>query len=1113
MTMPPVFDATLGDDYAADRQEMRRKEALSRVDAARARIGVRDKGSSVIEAQKAEISARERTGGEIVRNVAGDIIRGIPEIPLKLVAGVVETITADPVDLLADIVGDSDAVEPGVLENAATATREFIASATGGEAETVTGEFAKQTGNFMAAFIPFLGQLGRGGQAVTLAGKVNMNAVAGMFADFLTTDTDESSFKERLQNLRIGALSGVALDRTVAFLRSVRAARRAGAKAKKGTKPGEAADPLVEEPKITAEQVRITENADAPLFERSTPGEKKLLQAEKEIQARFGDEPIDPARLRRMAEDEASAIDINFDRINSSDDAKDLLRQVTDLFTESVDKSRRNIRTNAATQEAADRLGLSLEEVLSRRKGKALNAEESVAFRKIWTSAANEVERLAQKASGLDGAASDLDQIKFRKMLSVFHAINKEVLGARAEAGRALQSWRIDVGGDVERARVISSLLEANGGAGVSAQLAKRIVLAQKMGMTPAQISKIAERGWAAKTLDMVKESFVLGLLWTPSTHLVNLTSNAAVPLQQILERSVARGIVRVAGEQANSVVAGEALVMLKALVKGVGAAAHIGAQGRELRERALAGITAIRGKVDIRTNSISAEAWGINPDNGWGKFLDYYGSATRAPGAALQFEDNFFKTIGFTIELEAQALRQATKEGVQNGWNTTRIAIRKGEIFNNPPEHIRLSAADAAIYNTFQGDVGGFGKALMKLRESAPPAILMLPFIRTPMNLLRYTFERSPMAPLVGQWRADVVAGGARAEIALARMATGSAMFMAMVDYASEGHISGPSSRDEGIRGARERQGMQDNAIRFGDHTFKINRVDPFGMQLSVAAGMAELMKFYQVEEEDLPEMTEIMGAAAVVLSDAILDKTWFSGVENVVSFMQNPERRGPKFIERNIQALVPFTTAIRSVSSILEKTRPGTAGWASVQAMIDGFQKSLPRRKDLWGRDIEVDVVNVFSPARVDTVEENAIDTEILRLEANIQRIKRIANFDGVMVNFRQFPRVYEAYVELSGNGLKHPVTRQGAFDFLQDLVTGKSQFSGSYETGSEGPDGRKASDIRRWIGKYRELAQREIMFDRDGRFQSEEFDRFRETVDAAKERERELRKPVLQ
>ena len=1105
----PVLTETLGAEYAADRDDMRRNEALTEIEEAKARIANREK----TPANDAEITARPLTAGEVVRNVGSDIGRGIPEIPLKLVAGAVETVTADPVDLLADFVGATGLVDPTVLENTAKATRKFISGVTGGEPETVTGQFAEQAGNFMTAFVPFLGQLGSAGKAKTVAGQINMNAVAGMMADFLTTDTDESTLKERLQATKWGAVAGVGIDRAVMFLRSVRTARRAGQKAS-GAKRADESTPVIDEPQITSEQVALSDTPDAPLLgERTTPGEDALIQSEKEIQARFGDEPLDPARLREMAELETSTIEINFDRINNADDAKELMQQATDLFAPSIHEARRHVQSNEATEAAADLLGISVEDVLSRRKGVNLSASEAVAFRKVWAAASDKLAELANKASGLDGPASALDQVKFRKMYTVFHAINKQVLGARAEAGRALQSWSIKVGGDVERARVMSALLEANGGEEVSAALAQRIVQAQKSGMSPAQITRFVERSWHAKTLDMVKESFTLGLLWRPSTHLVNITSNAIVPFQQITERVLARGIARVAGEQADSVVAGEGLVMMKGLIRGIRAAASIGADGRKLREQALSGLSTTRGKLDHRTGAISAEAWGIDPNNGWGKFLDLWGSATRIPGAALQMSDNLFKTVGFSIELEAQALRQATKEGAQNGWNTTRIAERTAELVNDPSPNVRLASVDAALYNTFQQDTGKWGRVLMKARNSIPPAFMLFPFVRTPTNLLRYTFERSPLAPLVGQWQADVAAGGARAEIALARIATGSAVFLSMVDYASEGHISGPPSREAGLREARRRQGMQDSAIRFGDHSFKVNRIDPFGMQLSVAAGIAETMKIYQVEEEDIPELTEILAAGAAVTADAILDKTWFTSVENAVTWMQNPRRNTPQFIGRNLQGLVPFSSAVLGTGALVEETRPGTPGWLHIQSMIDGFQTSLPRRKDLWGRDIEVDVVNVFSPTRVDEVEENAIDTEILRLGVNIQRVQRTGSFDGASVNFRQFPRVYEAYVELAGNGIEHPATRLGAFDFLQDFVSGQSQFSRNYETASDGPDGGKASQIRRWISRYRDLAQREIMLDREGRFQGEEFTRFRKVVEDEKERQRMLRMPVRQ
>jgi hypothetical protein len=1149
------------------------------------------------------------------------VLRGLPEIPLKGAAGIVETVTADPIDLLGDVVGlfQPEGAEPNVFEDAAVATREYISSVTAGDPDTVTGEVAQQMGNFVAAFVPILGQLGKAKQATSTAGKIaqtriGKDAIAGFIADFLTADTpDEDAFRTRLSQAGIGAVAGVGLDSTVQFLRSVRAAKRLRSGKSVSDLEGVA-------PRITEEASRITGDASAPLVsKRKDISQKRLKDAQAEVEARFGlsrpafhgtksgglirqqgleigagdyngfyftDIPEDaarwadnwakgegpseviefsidlrnparisdvenakldlgmgwtpaqltkrlkregfdgvidvnetvvfdkkqvfpagaslPSKMRQMAELETTDVTINFDRIDTIDDVERLMQDTTNLFKPSVDDARRGVRTNEATKITADQLGVSTDDLLSFREGQNLNAEEAVAFRKLWGAAAEKTEELARVAADLNSGV--VDQMKFRRSLAIFNAINQRMLGARAEAGRALQSWSIKVGNDGERARLISELIDANGGSEVSTALARRIVAARDMGMTPAQISKIAERGWGARTLDAVKESFVLGLLWTPSTHMVNLTSNTIVPLQQMAERALARQIGRVLGDVPGEGVApGEALAMGKGILKGIRAAFHISAQGKPLREQVDVGLLNTRNKLDIRRRAISSEAFGLHPDDGLGKFVDFVGSTIRLPGAALRVEDDVYKTVGFAAELETQAVRQATKEGVDSGWDATKIAKRAGELASNPPENIKLASVDAALYNTFQQNVGGFGRALMQLREAAPPAILALPFVRTPMNLLRYTFERSPMAPLVRQWRAEVKAGGARAEIALARMAVGTATFAAMLDYAYEGHLSGPASREPGIREARMRQGLQPDSVRFGDHTFKINRVDPFGLQLSVAAGIAELMKVYQVEAEDIPELSEIIGAAAVMSSDAILDKTWFSGASDMISFMQYPERRGPKFIERKLQGLVPFFTGIKTVSQIAETTRPDVAGWLYVESLVDGFAATLPRRRDLWGRPIQVDVVNVFSPARIVEVKENPIDTEILRLDASIQRITRTGSFQGVPINFRAFPKVYETYVELSGNGIDHPATGLGAFDFLQDFVSGNHAMSTIYDSPIM-TDDRKEAEIRSWIADYRQLAQREIMEDPDGRFQGTQFDEFRRVIEDKQQQARE-------
>src|SRR5690242_4615201 len=170
-------------------------------------------------------------------------------------------------------------------------------------------------------------------------------------------------------------------------------------------------------------------------------------------------------------------------------------------------------------------------------------------------------------------------------------------------------------------------------------------------------------------------------------------------------------------------------------------------------------------------------------------------------------------------MELHAQAFRQARSEGLEDAALDQRVAA----IVADPPPNIRLAAADAALYNTFSNPNGAFGQALLKMRNGGGalnPLPLVLPFVRTPVNVARYTFERTPLAPLVGQWRADIAAGGARRDLALARASTVTAMLMTAFDLADQGILSGagvyPKS-DQAKRETRQPLGGQAGSVKVG--------------------------------------------------------------------------------------------------------------------------------------------------------------------------------------------------------------------------------------------------------------------------------------------------------
>src|SRR5690606_22192654 len=109
----------------------------------------------------------------------------------------------------------------------------------------------------------------------------------------------------------------------------------------------------------------------------------------------------------------------------------------------------------------------------------------------------------------------------------------------------------------------------------------------------------------------------------------------------------------------------------------------------------------------------------------------------------------------------------------------------------------------------------------------------------------------------------------------------------------------------------------------------------------------------------------------------------------------------------------------------------------------------------------------------------------------------------FDGVQVNFRDFPQVYDEYVRLAGNEVKHPAWGVGLKDFLNAVVSGQHPLSETYQM--RGSAESKLAFISKAVSDYRKIAQREILAD-------PRFPEFHDYIRTLKAEQMQRRMPVL-
>lgn len=1072
---------------------------------------------------------------------AGTVARNVAEIPGQIVTGALnatrEVFRAgdELANWLNENVADLSVTVPlpGVPRdqtlnlNPTAVMAEAIPQ--GPQARTTTGEVTREGTQFLVGFLRGAGLLNRMG-ALQGAGRATAAARAGAagaisdfffqeadeanlsrawndaglpanaLTDFLATSPDDNAALNRLRRATEGVVTGAALD---ALLATVRAARSALAVRRAQEPPPPAA--ARPEPRTLNEAAGTAPNAERDAILSPDPArplvEMRLAEAAEATDRIAG--PVSAAQLEyagQVAGRPEPSVYVNWGRIQTPDDVQAAMRDMAEAFQREIDETRRGVQTNAETSRLADMLGMTVADLLERQRGQPFNAETALAARRLYTASGEALLRAAQAAAA--GGAGPLEAAAFRRMMAVHASIQAQVIGARTETARALQSWAIPAGSGREQMRMIEQLMEGSGGVETAQAMARRMaILAQNLppDEVAAAVGRFANRGWGGASIEAIQDVWINALLSSPSTHLANIAGNSLNVFLSAVERGAAARIAGARGAAAGEgIMPGEASAMIYGITTGFRDAFRL--MAATYRDGGTQ-LGAMIGKAELgRDPAVSARAFGMDEGSGLGRAMDFVGhQVVRAPGRAMGAEDAFFKSLVYRAELHAASMREAYGALLSRNEAATPETMGRemARIMRDPPEHIRIQAADMALYSTFNREAGPLARRLMGLRNTDSPAVNLavasvLPFIRTPANILSYSFERTPLAPLVGQWRADVAAGGARRDLALGRMATGSAMVLMAMDMAERGLVSGGGPDDTGERTVLQRQGVQPYSVRVGDTWVSLNRLDPFGFLLGAAGDLSDLMRRADIEPEEVNEMSELMGALTLSVSRMVVDRSWMTGVSRALQAFDGRNANAEPFIGGTIASLlVPgiVATAERIIDPV---TRDAMGINEMIQSRIAGMSSNIIPRRNVWGEqerpglrtvagsEMAANVVNAISPARMSSARESPIDREMQRLNYSISGIERRVHFPGgVEVNMREFPGALDRYRQLAGNGLRLDLYGGRGFrDALNDMVEGRGPLAEQYRNAPDFGRNSKTSIIAGVRDVFRDRARERVL-----------------------------------
>ena len=1070
---------------------------------------------------------RDETLRSNIAEAAADVGEGMVEMPAAVTRGVLDAATeftetigqiADPLaSFLEEKIPLGQAPTPDEINALA---KEFLDGLGLEKPDTAIGGITQGIAQFMTGFIPAMRAtkaLGVG-QKIGAGGKLVEAGIAGSIADvtvfdeqdarlsdliesfpalrnpvtnYLKSDPNDSVAEGKLKLALEGIVPGVMVDSTVAGLRAFSKVRRARLEAE-----AEAGDPEVVMQRAREEAAELPRESAAKLG----LSQKTLYRMDKNVKERAntflagGPEKLATKKRPRGGQAPEDAPDvigsINLNRVSGDEDVRKIIERTATLFE---DKVTGTARSNENTIRLANKLSQDPDkmlEVMKRRRGKAFTATEITALRFLVEESASGLDNLAKKIS--TGQADEVDQFLFRQRFAFHAMLLEQTSSAAREAGRALQSFQIEAGGrKAQRDFIRGALAAATETGKVDAHT---LATAMRAIETEEGLHKFIRDTSRATTKEMFVEAWINALLSGPQTHVVNTVSNSLFSLWQIPETMMATQLRKLVGGL--GVGEGEAMERLYGLTHGLVDGIRLGYKAAKtgmpsdrflkiegLQQPAITGKNILTelgsgptGKL-TGLSRLNVEDPTLQP---LVRGLDFLGVLARIPGRALTAEDEFFKAIGYRMELQTQAYRTARREGLEG----KEMATRMQEIINNPPDEIRIAAIEQGRIQTFTNPLGETGRNLQQSLQSIelgngrlalPAGRLIVPFFRTPVNLAKAVGLRSPLAPLAKSFQADLRAGGARADLATARMALGSFTMMAFMDMAASGAITGNGPSDPALRAAMRRTGWQPYSIKTKNGYVSYARTDPVGMTIGIGADLAEIMG-----ELDRDEAASVAGGVIVAVANNIISKTYMEGISNFMEVFhsgtlspQYGERVADRYVLRLGGSLIPAASAqiARTVDPTLRHADTLVDTWRS---RIPGYSDSLPPRVNLWGDPIVLSGgwgPDIMSPFWQSLTVDSPVDQEMINNGFGVTMpLQGTRNFMGVELTHEQA----NEYIKLAGQDWKDPSTGLGAKERLERIVTGKDRWSERYRNATSGPEGGKAAIIRFIIMAHREGAK---------------------------------------
>ena len=631
-------------------------------------------------------------------------------------------------------------------------------------------------------------------------------------------------------------------------------------------------------------------------------------------------------------------------------------------------EQRRGTVSNVEAAKVAEAIKVDVTKALP--KGTTLTAEGTIAATRAVNKTQKNIAELTEKIKA--GTANDADKVALVAAQAEADVVMTTLMQARAETGRALQVHRhlhklLDTG-DVDLIRKAAGQLDDD---------AQK--LADEFAALPddelARYRFLQEK--AKKPLfswDNIRTYYYSNILSGVKTHERNIIGNAAN-----IAFNMATHPLGVVTDAARSKLTGKPRELFMGELKPMAMGAWAGMEEGigELKHVFLHGMT----KAALKEGNASGAMGKLDFVH-----TEFGGPFGMGPGAnplnwplrGLQMGDAFFRTTARKAEQAAGAYALARKEGRKGQDLIDRVKELKHA---TTPDGVAVmeQAELVATRSVFQesGPITDFLRGAQKVPGLKQAMMFVMPFIRTPGNILRQGLEVSPAGFALKGARE----GGRLGAQLQGRAAAGSAAAATMAWWAATGRLSGAGPKDRAERDRLMESGWRPNSIKVGDQWVSYQLFQPLSVQAAIIGNAWDA--YNESKDKDANPWSSVPARAM----NSFLDQSFLVGMFDAASAVQDPERYGPRLLARTATGMVPMAGAVRSVQQATDPVVRQPDGFTeNVKAALPGLSKTVEPRIGRAGQVVTREgggLRHAADPFSVSTADqEDAVAKELHRL-----------------------------------------------------------------------------------------------------------------------------------